>query len=152
MWEKYSKNCFVHKSKYLKLCLSNLRDQNTKRLSFIENSDKVTSTLIRDAVSEQEMSTETRVSGCNSNYEHSILKNPKICFISILRSAEAMVFQGQILFVDAAVGHILIQRDHDTAEPVYFYHKFPADILNREIYVLDPMLATGGSVCKTFEK
>ena len=53
---------------------------------------------------------------------------------------------GLLQLVPAAkVGHIGMYRDHDTCEPVEYYCKLPADIEERDIIVLDPMLATGGS-------
>ena len=45
----------------------------------------------------------------------------------------------------AKVGHIGLYRDPETAEPVEYYCKLPADCANREVFVVDPMLATGGS-------
>ena len=49
------------------------------------------------------------------------------------------------------IGKILIQRDEETALPTLFYEKLPEDIANRHVLLLDPMLATGGSVCKAIE-
>lgn len=47
----------------------------------------------------------------------------------------------------ARVGHIGLYRDPETLEPVEYYCKLPDDIANRDVVVLDPMLATGGSAC-----
>jgi uracil phosphoribosyltransferase len=52
---------------------------------------------------------------------------------------------------DIRIGKILIQRNEETAEPILFYSKLPKDIANRYVLLLDPMLATGGSVCKAIE-
>ena len=49
------------------------------------------------------------------------------------------------------IGKILIQRDEKTAEPILYYSKLPKDIAKRHVLLLDPMLATGGSVCKAIE-
>lgn len=49
------------------------------------------------------------------------------------------------LVPSAKVGHIGLYRDHDTLQPVEYYNKLPSDIEERDVIVLDPMLATGGS-------
>ena len=55
-------------------------------------------------------------------------------------------WRGVLTLVPAAkVGHIGLYRDHQTLQPVEYYHKLPQDIKNREVILLDPMLATGGS-------
>ena len=51
----------------------------------------------------------------------------------------------------ARVGHIGLYRDPETLEPVEYYYKLPDDIANRDVVVLDPMLATGGSACDAVE-
>ena len=63
----------------------------------------------------------------------------------ILRAGLGMV-EGILRLVPAArVGHIGLYRDHDTLQPVDYYFKIPGDVAERDFFVLDPMLATGGS-------
>ena len=50
---------------------------------------------------------------------------------------------------NAKIGHVGLYRDETTHKPVKYYYKMPQDIANREVIVLDPMLATGGSACDT---
>jgi uracil phosphoribosyltransferase len=77
-----------------------------------------------------------------------MLAGKKLALVAILRAGLAMV-DGIIHLVPAAkVGHIGIYRDPDTLQPVQYYAKLPADISERRVFVLDPMLATGGSVAK----
>ena len=60
--------------------------------------------------------------------------------------SEIAMVEGVLTLVPAAkVGHIGLYRDHQTLQPVEYYHKLPQDIKNREVILLDPMLATGGS-------
>ncbi len=73
------------------------------------------------------------------------LKGRKLCVVPILRAGLGMV-DGMLALIPAAkVGHIGLYRDPETLKPVEYYCKMPADITEREIFVVDPMLATGGS-------
>lgn len=73
------------------------------------------------------------------------LKGKKLAVVPILRAGLGMV-DGMLELIPAAkVGHIGLYRDPDTAEPVEYYCKLPADCAKREVFVVDPMLATGGS-------
>ena len=69
----------------------------------------------------------------------------KLAFVPILRAGLGMVDGVLNLIPTAKVGHIGMYRDPDTHEPVDYYCKLPADIPERDVIVLDPMLATGGS-------
>ena len=73
------------------------------------------------------------------------LKGRKLCVVPILRAGLGMV-DGMLALIPAAKGgHIGLYRDPETLKPVEYYCKMPADITEREIFVVDPMLATGGS-------
>ena len=73
------------------------------------------------------------------------LKGKKFAVVPILRAGLGMV-DGMLEMIPAAkVGHIGLYRDPETAEPIEYYCKLPEDCANREIFVVDPMLATGGS-------
>ena len=65
--------------------------------------------------------------------------------VPILRAGLGMVDGRLQLVPSAKVGHIGLYRDHDTLQPVEYYNKLPSDIEERDVIVLDPMLATGGS-------
>ena len=69
----------------------------------------------------------------------------KLAFVPILRAGLGMVDGVLALVPSARVGHIGLYRDEETLTPVEYYCKLPADIEEREVIVLDPMLATGGS-------
>ena len=74
-----------------------------------------------------------------------ILSGKKLAFVPILRAGLGMVDGVLTLVPSARVGHIGLYRDPETLSPVEYYCKLPADIHEREVIVLDPMLATGGS-------
>ena len=80
------------------------------------------------------------------------IKGKKLVFASILRAGNGLL-DGMLDLVPAArVAHIGIYRDHETLEPVEYYFKAPADLANRLIIVVDPMLATGNSATAAIEK
>lgn len=73
------------------------------------------------------------------------LQGKKLAVVPILRAGLGMV-DGMLSMIPAAkVGHIGLYRDPETLEPVEYYCKLPADTSEREVFVVDPMLATGGS-------
>ena len=73
------------------------------------------------------------------------LAGKKLAFVPILRAGLGMVDGVMQLVPSARVGHIGLYRDPQTLKPVEYYCKLPSDINEREVIVLDPMLATGGS-------
>lgn len=73
------------------------------------------------------------------------ISGKKLTLVPILRAGLGMV-EGILRLVPAArVGHIGLYRDHDTLKPVDYYFKVPGDATERDFFILDPMLATGGS-------
>ena len=66
--------------------------------------------------------------------------------IPILRAGLGMVDGIRALMPSARVGHIGLYRDHESLQPVEYYFKVPSDLALRDVFVLDPMLATGGSL------
>ena len=74
-----------------------------------------------------------------------VISGKKISVVPILRAGLGMV-NGVLQLIPAAkVGHIGVYRDPQTLKPVEFYCKLPPDVLDREVIIIDPMLATGGS-------
>ena len=74
-----------------------------------------------------------------------VLAGKKLAIVPILRAGLGMVDGILTLIPSAKVGHIGLYRDPETLEPVEYYCKMPVDIAERDVLVLDPMLATGGS-------
>ncbi|MEM6430731.1 MAG: uracil phosphoribosyltransferase [Deinococcota bacterium] len=73
------------------------------------------------------------------------LSGKKLALVAVLRAGLVMVDGILNLVPTARVGHIGLYRDPDTLNPVEYYKKLPPDIAQRQVFVLDPMLATGGS-------
>lgn len=89
----------------------------------------------------QEVSIETPI--CNTTVKE--LSGKKLAVVPILRAGLGMV-DGMLAMIPAAkVGHIGLYRDPKTLKPVEYYCKLPADCDERDVFVVDPMLATGGS-------
>lgn len=79
------------------------------------------------------------------------IKGNDLVLVPILRAGLGMVEGIQNLIPNAKTGHIGVYRDHDTLQPVEYLCKLPLQMENRNVIVLDPMLATGGSAVKAIE-
>ncbi len=77
--------------------------------------------------------------------EAPVLDGKKLCLVSILRAGNGLLEGMLDLIPSARVGHIGMYRDHDTLEAVEYYLKLPPSIGERQVIVVDPMLATGNS-------
>ena len=121
-----------------------LRDKNTGSKEFRELNNEVSMLMCYEATRDmptKSIEIETPICIAKSN----IISGRKVAFIPILRAGLGMV-DGLLQLVPAAkVGHIGVYRDPDSHKPVEYYCKLPADVENRDIIVLDPMLATGCS-------
>ena len=89
----------------------------------------------------KEIDIETPVAKCKS----SIIAGKKLGIVPILRAGLGMVDGVMNIVPSAKVGHVGLYRDPETHKPVEYYCKLPSDVAERELIVLDPMLATGGS-------
>lgn len=81
-----------------------------------------------------------------------MISGKKVAIVPILRAGIGMVDGILSLMPVAKVGHIGLYRDPKTHEPVEYYCKLPADIEERIVILIDPMLATGGSACDALQK
>lgn len=124
--------------------LSFLRDKNTGSKEFRELVAEITMLMCYEATRDLPLK-ETEVETPMGTTKTKIISGRKLAFVPILRAGLGMV-DGILKLVPAAkVGHIGLYRDHETCTPVEYYCKLPADIAEREVILLDPMLATGGS-------
>jgi uracil phosphoribosyltransferase len=126
--------------------VSLLRDKNTSSKEFRELVSEIAMLMGYEVTRDiplKEVEIETPVGLAKTK----IISGKKLAFVPILRAGLGMV-DGMLKLVPMArVGHIGLYRDHDTLEPVEYYCKLPEDISERDVVVLDPMLATGGSAC-----
>ena len=131
--------------------LTYLRDKRTGSKQFRELVSEIAMLMCYEATRDlplTEVKTETPMMTATTK----VIKGRKLAFVPILRAGLGMVDGVLSLIPAAKVGHIGMYRDHDTHEPVDYYCKLPADLEQREVIVLDPMLATGGSAIDAVEK
>lgn len=124
--------------------LSFLRDKNTSSKDFRVLVKEIATLMCYEATRDlplKEVEIETPVSKATTK----IIAGKKLAFVPILRAGLGMVEGVLELVPSARIGHIGLYRDPETLKPVEYYCKLPADIQDREVIVLDPMLATGGS-------
>ena len=125
--------------------LSILRDKDTGVKEFRELVSEIAMLMCYEATRDlptEEVEIETPVSRAKVRR----LAGKKLAIIPILRAGLGMVDGMVAMIPSAKVGHIGLYRDPDTLEPVEYYCKMPADISERDAIIVDPMLATGGSV------
>ena len=124
--------------------LAILRSKNTSVKEFRELISEISGLMCYEATrnlptKEVEVETPVAVAKCRR------LAGKKLAIIPILRAGLGMVDAMVDLIPSAKIGHIGLYRDPETHQPVEYYCKLPEDISNRQVFVVDPMLATGGS-------
>ena len=124
--------------------LSILRSKNTSVKEFRELIGEISGLMCYEATrnlptKEVEVATPVATAKCRR------LAGKKLAIIPILRAGLGMVDAMVDLIPSAKIGHIGLYRDPETHKPVEYYCKLPDDIGNRQCFVVDPMLATGGS-------
>ena len=124
--------------------LALIRDQNTGSKDFRELVTEVTMLMAFEAMRDLELE-ETTVQTPVTEAKVKMLAGKKLAVVGILRAGLIMV-DGILKLVPAAkVGHIGTYRDPESKLPVRYYAKLPQDIQDRRVFLVDPMLATGGS-------
>ena len=124
--------------------LSILRDKNTSVKEFRELISEIAGLMCYEATRDlplEEVEIETPVAKAKAKR----LAGKKMAVVPILRAGLGMVDGIVAMIPSCKVGHIGLYRDPETLEPVEYYCKLPPDISERDVYVVDPMFATGGS-------
>lgn len=131
--------------------ISLMRDKNTGSKEFRELITEVTMLMCFEATRDLplcEVEIETPVAVARTR----VLEGRKLAFVPILRAGLGMVDGALKLLPAAKVGHIGIYRDPKSHLPVEYYCKLPGDISERDVIVVDPMLATGGSAVDAIDQ
>ena len=124
--------------------LSLMRDKFTGGKEFREAVEEISSLLCYEATRDLPMK-EVEIETPIAHSKVRVISGKKIALVAILRSGIGMVEGALDLIPNAKVGHIGLYRDPDTLQPVEYYCKLPTDVANSEVFLLDPMVATGGS-------
>ena len=139
-----SKAPFIADHPLVKHKISHLRDKNTGTKEFKELVSEIATLLCYEAT--RDLPTEkVEIETPLTLTSQPMLAGRKLALVPILRAGLGMVDGMLTLLPAAKIGHIGLYRNEETLEPVEYYCKLPADISEREVIVLDPMLATGGS-------
>ncbi len=123
--------------------LSILRDENTGVKEFRELISEIAMLMCYEATRDlptEEVTIKTPVAEAKVRR----LSGKKLAIVPILRAGLGMVDGMLAMLPSAKVGHIGLYRDPETLEPVEYYCKMPSDIAERDVIIVDPMLATGG--------
>lgn len=124
--------------------LTYIRDKNTNSKEFRELVDEVALLMAYEVTRNlrlEDTEVETPIGPCKTR----VISGQDVGVIAILRAGLGMIGGILRLIPNAKVGHVGLYRDPDSLQPVEYYCKLPADIAQRELIVVDPMLATGGS-------
>ncbi|CAN7146894.1 uracil phosphoribosyltransferase [Paenibacillus sp. LjRoot153] len=130
--------------------LTYIRDENTTTKDFRALVDEVATLMVYEITRDlplQQVQVKTPVTTADCQ----VISGRMLGLIPILRAGLGMVDGVLKLMPAAKVGHVGLYRDPDTLQPVEYYVKLPTDVLERDLLVIDPMLATGGSANAAIE-
>ncbi|MGN0805058.1 MAG: uracil phosphoribosyltransferase [Candidatus Coproplasma sp.] len=143
---KEFKNVFIFDHPLIQHKVAILRDKNTSMKEFRELIEEITTIMTYESMRDVELvpvQVETPLE-VTTQYK---VADDSVAIVPILRAGLGMVNGVHKVFPTAKVGHIGMYRDEETLEPHAYYCKLPADIEHKTVFLIDPMLATGGSAC-----
>lgn len=147
---KHSSNLCIIDHPLLIHKLSLLRDKTTGSTEFRALVQEMAALMAYEATRDlptEETPVETPLETARGRY----ISGKKLGIVPILRAGLGMLEGILRLVPNAKVGHVGLYRDEETLEPVEYFCKLPDDLAERDIFLLDPMLATGGSVVAAIE-
>ena len=130
--------------------LSLMRDRQTGVKEFREAAREIAMLMCYEATRDLPLKTiqiETPLAHSNAR----VISGKKLAFVPILRAGLGMVDGMLELIPNAKVGHLGLYRDPETLKPIDYYCKLPVDIAERDVIVIDPMVATGGSAAAAIQ-
>ncbi len=131
--------------------LTILRDKNTGTKEFREVVTEISTILVYEAMKDAKLE-EITIETPFEKMDTGILNEDNYVIVPILRAGMGMVDGVLNVIPNAKIGHIGLYRDDETFEPVEYYYNMPERIGEREVLVVDPMLATGGSASATITR
>ena len=130
--------------------LAILRDKRTGTKEFRELVKEISTVLCYEAMSDAKL-VKTEIETPIEKMKTGMLDEDKYAFVPILRAGMGMLDGVISVIPNAKIGHVGMYRDETTFEPVNYFFKVPKDIEKREVIIIDPMLATGGSAIDAIE-
>lgn len=141
--KKY-KNVFIFDHPLIKHKISILRDKNTGMKEFRELIEEITTIMTYESMRDVELVPVEVETPLEKTTQYRVAED-SIAIVPILRAGLGMVNGVHKVFPTAKVGHIGMYRDEETLQPQEYYCKLPEGIENKTVFLIDPMLATGGS-------
>lgn len=143
---KNYKNVFVFDHPLIKHKIAILRDKNTGMKEFRELVEEITTMMTYESMRDVELVPVQVETPLETTTQYKVPEE-SIAIVPILRAGLGMVNGVHKVFPTARVGHIGMYRDEETMQPQEYYCKLPDGIENKTVFLVDPMLATGGSIC-----
>ncbi len=136
----------------VKSYMTKIRDKNTSYFDFRQYVDTISMLLAYEAGKELSLKAK-KIKTPLAPYNGSVIKD-EIVLMPILRAGLGLMHGFASIFPEARVSHLGVYRNEVTLKPIRYYFKFPRlkDKKNSIVYILDPMLATGGSMCSAIDE
>lgn len=143
---KEYKNVFIFDHPLIRHKVAILRDERTGMKEFRELIEEITTLMTYESMRDVE-TVPVKVRTPLEETTQYMVPEKSVVIVPILRAGLGMVNGIHTLFPTAKVGHIGMYRDEETLEPHEYYCKLPDGIADKTVFLIDPMLATGGSAC-----
>jgi len=143
-------NVFIFDHPLIKHKISILRDKNTNMKEFRELVEEITTIMTYESMRDVALVPVEVETPLEKTVQYRVADD-SIAIVPILRAGLGMVNGVHTVFPTAKVGHIGMYRDEETLVPQEYYCKLPDGIENKTVFLVDPMLATGGSACDALD-
>lgn len=140
---------FEYNHPLIKHKLTILRNEQTDTKLFRESLNEISLLMVYEATKSLETE-KVKVKTPIEETDTEILKDP-VTIVPILRAGLGMLDAMLSMIPNAKVGHLGVYRNEETFEPTYYYAKMPTNLLKSNVFIVDPMLATGGSIIYTID-
>lgn len=144
------KNVFIFDHPLIKHKIAILRDKHTGMKEFRELIEEITTIMTYESMRDVELIPVQVETPLETTVQYKVAEE-SIAIVPILRAGLGMVNGVHNVFPTARVGHIGMYRNEETLEPQEYYCKLPEGIENKTVFLVDPMLATGGSICDALD-
>jgi uracil phosphoribosyltransferase len=148
--KEYPELTILKMTPQLKVLMTIIRDEHTRRNDFIFYADRINRLLIEEGLNCLPTRKKIITTRLGERYVGAEFVG-KICAVPIIRAGLSMENSIREVAKKIRIAHVLIQRNEETAEPIFFKEWLPEDIHERYVFLLDPMLATGGSAVETIK-